>query len=186
MSLSDRKFLKVYDDSSQLPTNAKVGSLAAVRSNGVTIIACRLAAGWDIWEAGAMQLDDAILDGAKAAVLAEDSIIGGLPVVHVIDKADGASGDKDVILTHKTRILRVEVIKTAGAGAATNTLTVKNADDAITDALDMNVADKVIVHPTTIDDAYWEVAAGGTLRVSHTKAGGNSACKVVVHGVRVA
>jgi hypothetical protein len=128
----------------------------------------------------------ASLDGTVAKVLAEGSVIGGIPVTHIIDVPDAASGDVDTVLTHKTRVTDVRVVKTAGAGAASNTIIVKNGATAITDTLDMNVADKVVVRAGTIDDASWEIAAAGTLRVSRAKSGGNAACKVIVTGVRVA
>ena len=130
-------------------------------------------------------LADAILTGAKAAVVADDAVIGGLEVCHIVDIADGATADKDVTLTHKTEITRIEVIKKAVAGGASDTIQVKNAADAITNAMDINVADKTVVRPTTIDDAFTVIAAGGTLRITKTKASANNvACRVLVYGVR--
>lgn len=111
---------------------------------------------------------------------------GGIPVVHRIDIADAASADTDVVLENKTRVLDVQVVKTGGAGAASNTITVKNGATAITDAIDMNVADKVTKRAGTIDDAQHEIAAAGTLRVSSAKSGGNCACTVYVYGLVVA
>jgi hypothetical protein len=141
------------------------------------------------FEAGAIDSDrvkPASLVGTQAAVVAEGNVIGGIPVVHIVDVPDAATGDVDVTLTHKTRVLDVEVVKTGGAGAASNTITVKNGATAITNDLDMNVADKTVVRAGTIDDAQWDIAAAGTLRVSRAKSGGNAACKVIVRGVRVA
>jgi hypothetical protein len=129
------------------------------------------------------------LNGRVAANVAEGNVIGGLPVVHVIDVPDGATGDVDTVLTHKTRVLDVTVVKTGGAGGAADTVQVKNGATAITDAMDINKADKSVVRAGTIDDAQWEVAAAGTLRVTRTNGaagGNNTACKVIVTGVRVA
>jgi hypothetical protein len=134
--------------------------------------------------------DAAIVDGAAAAVVADDNVIGGLPVLHRIDIADAASGDADVVLTHKTRVIDVWVVKRGGGGHATeDTVTVKNGTSAITDEIALGNADKAIKRASTIDDAAWEIAAAGTLRVSWVKGsgGGNDPeCTVFVLGIRVA
>ena len=119
----------------------------------------------------------------EAPEVANANTQGGIPVMHRIDIGD-ASGDTDVVLDHKTRVTDVHIVKTV-AGGASDTVTVKNGATAITDALDLNVADKVIVRAGTIDDAQHEIAAGGTLRVTAVKST-NPACIVYVHGLRVA
>jgi hypothetical protein len=121
------------------------------------------------------------LTGADSAVVANVNVIGGSLVLHRIDAA-ALTGDVDVVLTHKTRVIDVWCVASA-AGGAGDTITVKNAGNAITDAIDLNVADKVVKRAGTIDDAFHEIAAGGTLRVS-----GASAVNAVVYvlGIRVA
>ena len=127
------------------------------------------------------------LDGTIAKDAADANVIGGLMVLHRVDVADGATADVDVTLTHKTRVLDVWLVKTAAAGGASDTITVKNGATAITDAMDINVADKIIVRAGTIDDAQHEIAAAGTLRVTRTKSSANNvACTVYVLGLRVA
>lgn len=121
----------------------------------------------------------------KTQTVADKNVVGAIPVVHRIDVADAATGDIDVTLTHKTRITDITVVKTGNAGGAANTITVKNTADAISDAISINVNDKVVARAGTIDDAYHEITAGGTLRITRTKAGGNAACIVYVHGFRV-
>lgn len=128
----------------------------------------------------------ASLDGTVAKVVADANVIGGLPVLHRVAVADGATGDVDVTLTHKTLVTDVWLVKTAGAGGASDTITVKNGTTAITDAMDINVADKAVVRAGTIDDAQYAISAGGTLRVTRTKASANNvACVVFVLGIRV-
>ncbi len=63
----------------------------------------------------------------------------------------------------KLRLVDCWFVKTGGAGGGAVTLTVRNGTNAITDAIDVNDADKVISVPTTIDDVYWEIAIGGTV-----------------------
>jgi hypothetical protein len=125
--------------------------------------------------------------GSDVNDVAEGDVVGGIPVVHIIDVPDGSTGDVDVTLTHKTRVLDVLVIKVAAAGGASDTLTVKNGANAITNAISINIADKTTARAGEIDDAQWDIAAAGTLRATRTKASAaNVACKVVVTGVRVA
>lgn len=125
------------------------------------------------------------LTGLRVANVADDAVVGGVEVIHIVDIADGATADKDVVLTHKTEITSVEVVKKSAAGGAGDTITVKNGATAITDAMSINIADKVIVRPLTIDDAQTVIAGGGTLRIAKTKASAaDVACRVIVRGVR--
>lgn len=124
----------------------------------------------------------------KPPVVADANVVGGIAVVHRIAVANGSTANTDVVLTNKTHIFDVVVIKTAGAGGASDTITVKNGTNAITNAMDINVADKAVVRASTIDDAYYEIAAGGTLRVAMVNGaagGNNTACEVVVRGFLV-
>lgn len=109
---------------------------------------------------------------------------GVMPVVHRIDIAD-ATGNTDVTLDHKTRVIDVTVVKTAGNGGAGDTVTVQNAGNAISDAISLNINDKAIARAGSIDDAQHEIAAGGTLRIAANKST-NVACTVYVFGLRIA
>ena len=126
----------------------------------------------------------ATFTGLYAAVVANANVIGGLTVLHRINIADAASGDTDVTLTHKTRVIDAWVVLTA-SGNAGNTYTVKNAGNAITNAITPGATDTTLARAAVIDDANHEIAAAGTLRVSHVRAGGSSAAIVYVLGVRV-
>lgn len=132
----------------------------------------------------------AVVTGAKVPTTADANVIGAVPLLHRVDVADGATGDIDTVLTHKTRVLDVWLVKTGGAGhASEDTITVKNGATAITDAIAVGAADKAIKRAGTIDDASWEIAAAGTLRITRTKGAGggnNVQCTVYVLGLRVA
>jgi phage-related tail fiber protein len=126
------------------------------------------------------------INGTFVAATANANVIGGVPVVHRIAVPDG-TGNTDVVLTHQTLITHIEFLKTTGAGGAADTCTVQNAANAITNAMDTNVADLTIVRPTTMDDAQTTIAAGGTLRVAINDggAGASSAGLVIVQGLRI-
>jgi hypothetical protein len=122
----------------------------------------------------------AALDGTVAKVVADVNVIGGIPVLHRIACA-ALTGDVTVVLTHKTRVVDVWAVST-GAGGSGDTITVKNVATAITDVMDLNIADKLIARALSIDDAQHEIAAGANLVIS-----GASAVNAIVYvlGVRV-
>lgn len=126
------------------------------------------------------------VDGNDVAKFSDGDTVSGIPVVYSITVPDGATGNVDTVIADKIRVTDVVVVKTGGAGGASDTLAVSNGAAAITDAISLNVADTVIVRPATIDDAQHAVAAGGTLRVTRTKASAaNVACIVYVHAIKV-
>lgn len=121
------------------------------------------------------------LDGTVAGNVAASNTEGGFQVIHRVT-ASALTGDVDVVLTHKTRVVDVICIATALGGAG-DTITVKNGATAITDAIDLNVADTTVKRAGTIDDAAYAIAAGGTLRITGASA---VSAEVVVVGIRVA
>jgi predicted RecA/RadA family phage recombinase len=120
---------------------------------------------------GADRLADDQLTGQQVAVIADDASIGGIPVLFVVD-VPAAAGDTDIPITEAIEVLSVQCIKTDEAGVAGGTLTVKNGNNAITDAItwDNTTADKTFTAPSTLDDAYSTIAAAGTLRVTTSQA----------------
>jgi hypothetical protein len=110
----------------------------------------------------------ASLTGLVAKVVAADNVIGGLPILFAIAIPGGAAAAKEITMTHAVRVLDVWAVHTEGAGETSDTLTVGNGADAITDAMSWAGADKTIVRKLTIDDAHHEIAAAGKLRVTTT------------------
>ena len=127
------------------------------------------------------------LDGTVAGSVADANVIGAVPVLHRVDVAAGVTGNVDVVLTHKTRVVEVWLVKTSAAGGGGGTIQAKNGANAITDTMSIDVADQTIVRAVTLDDAQHEIAAAGTLRVTRTRTGSSDeSCIVYVLGVRVA
>lgn len=127
----------------------------------------------------------ASLDGTVAKVVAESNAIGGIPLVFEIPITAGALADTDVTVTHKIRVIDAHLIL-RGAGVASTTLTVKNGASAITNAMAASGSDQAIVRAASIDDATYEIAAGGTLRVTSATGATQPAALVIVNAVRVA
>ncbi len=63
------------------------------------------------------------------------------------------------------RVLNVWCIQRA-AGAASDTISVDDGTDDISDVMDVNKADKIITRAAEIDDAKGELAEGSTLAVT--------------------
>lgn len=110
----------------------------------------------------------------------------GIPVKYVIQVATSASnGNTDVVVTNKFRILDVYVIQQAAA-VTSEVCTLYNGTNAVSSTMSLAAADKSVARATTIDDAYWDVAAGGTLRVTTSAGASQPQCVVVVEGVLIA
>lgn len=170
------------------------GPMASTLGQGAEVVAPSGAVTMDAdgvftLEAGAVsaqsKLAAAILTGTSAAVVADANVIGGLEVLHRIDLAAGALAETDVVLTHKTRVIDAWLVL-RGAGVSTTTIKVQNGATTITDAMAASGSDKALVRCATLDDAQWEIAAGGTLRVKSETGASQPACTVFVRGIRVA
>lgn len=94
--------------------------------------------------------------------------VAGVSIIYQIT-ATTLTGDVDTIMPNKVRVIDVWAVGT-GTGGAADTIIVKNAANVISSTLDMNIADTTIARATTLNDLYWDIAAGGTLRVSGASA----------------
>lgn len=95
---------------------------------------------------------------------------------------DAATTSYDFIVQEAFELLDVVCQKRGAAGAA-NTVQVKKAATAITDAIAC-ATDTNVTRAGTIDDAQSTFAVGDTLRITVTRAAGNAACQVWVKGLR--
>ena len=116
---------------------------------------------------------------------------GVFPVLHRITIADAASGNTEVTLDHKTRIIDAWVVKVSADGhASEDTIVVGAGGSAISDAMAIGANNvRSITRAATINDANHDIAAAGALRITWVKGssgGNNVACEVYVMGLRVA
>lgn len=113
-------------------------------------------------------VDDGVLNAVHQATVAEvtatSSATGGVPIIYKVAAA-ALTGDITVTIPHKIEVLDVWCVAGA-AGGAGDTITVKNGSTAITNAIDLNIADKTRAAAGTIDDAQVQVAAGANLVVT--------------------
>jgi hypothetical protein len=117
-----------------------------------------------------MNLKLETVNGSDIVTVADANVIGGVPVVHRIAIAD-AAGNTDLVLTNKTKIIEAWAIKAGNNGGAGDTVKLYNLTDTtdITDAMVLNINDKLIVRAISIDDAHDTIAAGNTLRIITAK-----------------
>jgi len=103
-----------------------------------------------------------LLNGANTKVMDDGDNIGMIPVMFQLSMPAGGA---DVTLTMERKFCIADAwVVMAGAGTGSDTIQLKNGSDAITDLLDVSgKGDKDIARFGEIDDAYMEVAAGGTL-----------------------
>lgn len=126
------------------------------------------------------------LDATVVKNSTDADIFGALPILFRIDTAGGATADTDVTMNFTVRVIDVWVANRA-AGTTSDTITVKNGANAITDAIDISGGDKTIARAGELDDANWNITAAGILRVTETDGGGSDspATTVFVKAVRV-
>lgn len=131
-----------------------------------------------------------VADQAAGAILSGNI---GIPVrlSLVIPTASGI-GSTNIDFTglpYKVRVRRVFGIKTSAAGGGAGTVQIANGATTnwITDAISINVADQTVINAATIDDAFYDLAAGATIRVVRTRtASTNEACVLTLELDRVA
>jgi hypothetical protein len=111
---------------------------------------------------------------------ASGGTVAGVLSCHDVAVTGSATVDVDVIVADKFEVLDV-IVRKDGAGAG-NTVTVKNGATAITDAI-VAATDKAVTRAGTIDTAANVIAAGGTLRVTSTRAAGTVVALVTVIGI---
>ena len=125
------------------------------------------------------------VSGAKVAESADGDVLGAVDLLYHKTIAD-ASADTDIIVTSKIRVVDAWIINTGiAAHATTDTITFKNGTNAITDAIAKTATVNAIRRASTFDPARWDIADGGTLRITAAKTT-NVACEAYVRGIRIA
>tara|TARA_R110000851_G_scaffold13763_2_gene46975 strand:+ start:8105 stop:8584 length:480 start_codon:yes stop_codon:yes gene_type:complete len=96
-----------------------------------------------------------------------------------------ASYDLTMPAGQSFKVMRVQTVKTGGSGNAGNNVIVTNGTGGnhVTEALTVNDAINIVSETAQVISANSTVAGGGTLRVTNTKGGGDSAVEVYVHGI---
>ena len=169
---------------------APTGSNARVHPVGFVVVKSA-SVGQILWligpvrKIGSDELQDQCLNGSQVANNAAANVIGAIPQLFRIDIAAGALGNTDVVVTHKIRVIDSWLVL-RGAGVSSTTLQVKNGTNAITNAMAASGSDQALVRAASIDDAYHEIAAAGTLRVTSAAGATQPDATVYVMAVRVA
>jgi hypothetical protein len=124
------------------------------------------------------------IDAAAVGLSSDANIAGTIPLLYRFDIAAGALASKDIVVTQAIRVIDAWLVL-RGAGVSTTTLTVLNATNAITNAMAASGSDTALVRATTINDANWEIAAAGTLRVQSLTGATQPDATVFVSAVRI-
>ena len=121
-----------------------------------------------------------IMDGRLVKAMDDGEDFGFIPVVLRVNTAAGADNTVSLTMERKFTLIDVQAKNIGGPGPANDTLTIKNGSNAVTDVMDMEGAENLIIRALSIDDAHHEIAAGSTLNVialDHT--GGDQRAKIV-------
>lgn len=119
-------------------------------------------------------------DYAARVTVAAGTTTPGMVLTIPVVTSGSITADFDTVLLEKFEVLDV-ICRKDGAGAG-NTITIKNSATAISDAI-VFATDKAVTRAGTIDTASNVIAAGGTLRVTATRAAGTAVGLVNVIGV---
>ena len=84
--------------------------------------------------------------------------------------AAALTGSIDIAVHRAVYVIDAWAIAVGGAGGAGDTITVSNDTTAISDAMDLQIADNTIARAATLDDAQRLIAAGSNLRVTGASA----------------
>lgn len=138
-------------------------------------------------ETGALVETPEVVENTAVAQL---GISPGAPCLYAFHVLDAASGNFGVTVDRKIRVVDAWCVKRGGDGNATeDTIVVGNGANAISDAMAIGLPnDNGITRAATIDDANYEIAAAGELRITWVKGagGGNDPeCDVFVLAIRV-
>ena len=122
------------------------------------------------------------LDGRSATNAADVNTSGALALIMRVKTAGGATASVTVVTAHKLRVINVWCVN-AAAGSASDTITIKNNATAISNAMDVNKADKTVTVVGTLDDAQWDIASGGSYVVTETDGAGSDSPAVDVYAL---
>ena len=111
-------------------------------------------------------------------------LVPGTPVVYHVNLDAGAIGNTDKVITNKFRVTGAYFILRT-AGVLNTTIQVFNGSNAITEAMAAGGSDTAVVQAAVLNDANFEIAAGGTLRVTTATGATQPGALVVVEGVLV-
>jgi len=122
-----------------------------------------------------------VVDASKAADYAPEDVVAGMPVLHVFNMVASATATRSIVTSQKITVVDAWAVA-KGAGSASDTVQLQNDADAdITDALDMNVSDTVLVRAGEINDANRVVNAGDELKCTVTDGGGGDVPAIDVY-----
>jgi len=89
-----------------------------------------------------------------------------LPILFRCAIAAGTAAAVTITVDQKIRVVDFWAVHKGGAGQVSDTLTLSDGSNAISDDMDWSGADKAVVRAGTIDDAYADLDPGDTLVVT--------------------
>jgi hypothetical protein len=117
--------------------------------------------------------------------MAENQLTPGMRVGWMFALPAMANGNTDFVVPYKVRIIDACVIQQEGA-MTSGVVRVYNGSNAISSTMSTAGSDTAMARTTTLDDAYCDIAAGGTLRITSSGGATQPKCLVLVEGILMA
>lgn len=106
---------------------------------------------------------------------------GLIPLLYVFETAGAATESESVVVDRAIRVVDAHVVL-KGAGTTSDTFQILNGTNAISDTVSVaSAGDKDVVRVGELDDAYHEIAAAGTLKVTATDGGSSDVPAMVIY-----
>lgn len=110
-----------------------------------------------------------LFTGLNTKQVADGGTSGSIPIIYKIAVDGGATESVSLTVDRNLEVVDVWCHLTSNGGTDSNSLQVLNDSSAITDAFVTGTAgDTDVVRCGEIDDSYYKISAGGTLKVTST------------------
>lgn len=124
------------------------------------------------------------INGSHITTTADVNILGGPALLFRITTVGTGAGETiNVTMAQKIRVVDVWV-KPNATGAGADSITVQSTGNAISNAIALGAAN-TIVRAANLNDANWDIASAGVLRIVQADGDNNPVTDVYVLGLRV-
>jgi hypothetical protein len=116
-----------------------------------------------------------LMTGLNTKQVADGGTGGSIPIIYKIEVDGGETESVSLTVDRNLEVVDVWCHLLGDGGDNSNSLQVLNGSSAITDAFVTGTAgDKDVVRCGEIDDSYYKIGAGGTLKVTSTSSDGTA------------
>ena len=120
--------------------------------------------------------------GTYTALSTDGGTGGAVPLLYQMTTVAGATGSITITLDRAFSVIDAWAVLVGGAGTTSDTFQVFNDTTALSDVVSIaSAGDSDIVRIGEINDAVYQLSAGGTLKVTVTDGGGSDIPSLLVY-----